>query len=134
MRDRLLKFRPTSPLHRLRVYPLGEDIPRYPVSICVLVQVLQVLQALQVLQVLRVPQAPPSELLQLLQLLPSLQVLPSLPFQLVSAAAVIDCSQSTKKSQETLKLQIPPIISSYIHTSFNFNKTLTLDVKDKNRG
>jgi hypothetical protein len=60
------------------------------------VQALQALQVLQALQALLAPQAP--------------QVLPS-PL-LVSPAAVIDCSQSTKMSQETLKLQITPPISS----------------------
>ncbi|MGB7911281.1 MAG: hypothetical protein WCF59_03555 [Desulfobaccales bacterium] len=60
------------------------------VLVLVLAQALQALQALQVLQVL--------------------QVLPS-PLR-VSLAAGIDCSQSTKLSQGTLKLQITPLISS----------------------
>jgi hypothetical protein len=92
-----------------RVYPLGEDIPRYPASIffLVLAQVLQVLQALQVLQVPQALQTPPSPLR-------------------VSLAAVIDCSQSTKLSPGTLKLQITPLISSYTFTSFLFDKTKLL--------
>jgi hypothetical protein len=78
--------------------------------VLVLAQVLQALQALQVLQVpqaLQAPQAPPSPLL-------------------ASPAAVIDCSPSTKMSQETLKLQITPLISSYTFTSFLFDKTKLL--------
>jgi len=78
--------------------------------VLVLAQVLQALQALQVLQVpqaLQAPQAPPSPLL-------------------ASPAAVIDCSPSTKTSQETLKLQITPLISSYTFTSFLFDKTKLL--------
>jgi hypothetical protein len=64
-------------------------------------QALQVLQALQALQALRVLLSP----------------------LLVSPAAVVDCSQSTKMSQETLTLQITPLISSYPFTSFLFDKT-----------
>ncbi len=105
-----------------RVYPLGKDIPRYPASIffLVLAQALQVVQALQALQVLQAPQA-----LQTLQTPPS-------PLR-VSPAAVIDCSQSTKLSPGTLKLQITPLISSYTFTSFLFNKTklLTFHVPQK---
>jgi hypothetical protein len=95
-----------------RVYPLGEDIPRYPVSIffLVLAQVLQVVQVLQALQALQVPQAPQT---------------PPSPLR-VSPAAVIDCSQSTKLSPGTLKLQITPLISSYTFTSFLFDKTKLL--------
>jgi hypothetical protein len=88
------------------------------------VQVPQVPQALQVLQVLQV----------LLSLLSRLQVSP---------AAVIDCSQSTKKLQKTLKLQITPRISSYSLTSLFTDKTFLLKgksikwekvrVKEKNR-
>jgi hypothetical protein len=61
---------------------------------------------------------------QVRQVLQALQVLPS-PL-LFSAAPLIDCSQSTKKSQETLKLQITPLISSYTFTSFIFDKTKLL--------
>jgi hypothetical protein len=76
----------------------------------------QVLQALQALQVLQAPQA-----------LQALQALPTPPSPLLaSPAAVIDCSQSTKLSQETLKLQITPLISSYTFTSFIFDKTKLL--------
>jgi len=99
----------------------------------VLAQVLQVLQALQALQGLRVLQALPSPLLaqvlQALQALQALQVLQPLPSPLLVSAAVIDCSPSTKKSQETLKLQITPLISSYTLTSFLFDKTLLLNGK-----
>jgi hypothetical protein len=46
---------------------------------------------------------------------------------LVEAAPVFYCSQSTLKSQETLSLQITPSISSYVFTSFLFEKTLLLN-------
>ncbi len=86
--------------YKLGVYPLGEDIPRYIASIYV--AALQGLQGLQGLQALQALQALPG--------LPSLPVLPSL--RLVSTAAVIDYSPSTKKLQKTLKRQITPKISS----------------------
>jgi hypothetical protein len=66
-------------------------------------QALQALQAAQALQALQALQTPPSPLL-------------------VSPAAVIDCSQSTKMLQETLKLQITPLTSSYTFTSFLIDK------------
>jgi hypothetical protein len=44
----------------------------------------------------------------------------------VSPAVVIDCSQSTKLSQGTLKLLITPLISSFTFPSFIFDKTKLL--------
>jgi hypothetical protein len=73
------------------------------VLVLVLAQVLRVLRVLRVLQATQAAQAQPQ------------------PF-LVSPAAVVDCSQSTKMSQETLTLQITPIISSYALSSFLFDK------------
>jgi hypothetical protein len=62
-------------------------------AISFLVLVLRVLRVLQVLLVLRALRALPSPLL-------------------ASLAVEIDCSPSTKMSQETLKPQIPLLISS----------------------
>jgi hypothetical protein len=65
-------------------------------AISFLVLVLRVLRVLQVLQVLLV-----------------LRALRALPSPLLASLAVeIDCSPSTKMSQETLKPQIPLLISS----------------------
>jgi hypothetical protein len=55
------------------------------------------------------------QLLRALQLLRVLQLLQALPSPVL---ALIDYSQSMKKSQETLKLQITPLISSYAFISF----------------
>ena len=93
-----------SLLHRLGVYPLGEDIPLYHASTIfpVLAQVPQVLQALPVLPVLQalpspvlaqVPQVPQvSQVLPVPQVLPVLQALPS---PVLALEVPIDCSQST---------------------------------------
>ena len=72
-------------LHRLRVYPLGEDIPRYPASIFFLVLVQVLLAQVQELLAQALPSALLAQVLQALQALPS-ALLVSAP------AAVIDCS------------------------------------------
>jgi hypothetical protein len=83
--------------HRLRVYPLGEDIPRSPAFAIFLLlarvlpphQVLLAPPALPVLQLL-----PSPVLAQALPVLLVLQALLALPFPvLISATPVIDCSQ-----------------------------------------
>jgi hypothetical protein len=78
---------------------IGQAIP--PISRAISFLALE-FRALRVLRVLRA--------LQVLRALPALPALPS-P-QLASSAVAIDCSPSTKMSQETLKPQIPLLISS----------------------
>jgi hypothetical protein len=75
-------------------------------------QILQAFRTLQALQALRALQA-----LLLVLALPA--PLPAAP--LVAVPLVIYCSQSTLKSQETLKLQMKQQISSYVFTSFLFD-------------
>jgi hypothetical protein len=79
-----------------------------------MVQVLQAHQAHQVLRILQAHQAHQAH-----------QVVPALPAPvqeapLFAVSPVFYCSQSTLKSQETLSLQITPLISSYAFTSFLF--------------
>ncbi|MGD0237969.1 MAG: hypothetical protein ABSC55_25980 [Syntrophorhabdales bacterium] len=78
------------------VYPLGKDIPRYPVSTIFLVpaQALQALRALRALQVLQVlPFLVPAQVLQALQVLRALRALQVLPSPVLEVS--IGCSQST---------------------------------------
>jgi hypothetical protein len=105
---------------------LARIYPEYPASTYFLVlaqglQAHQAHQALRALQALQLLQGPPS--LVLAQVLQGLQPLQGLPSPLAEVS-LIDYSQSTKKSQETLLLQITPLIFSYTFTSFLLNKTL----------
>jgi len=99
--------------------------------------VLQVFQALQALRFLRtrLTLQPPLPLQgrQGLRVHPLLREVLALPAPLpaaplVAVPLVIYCSQSTLKSQETLKLQMKQQISSYVFTSFLFDNIFFLHV------